>query len=51
MPRGNDADFARLHLDHAHLGEEAEAPRLRHDQQFAIGIEEIARPSCRKLTT
>ena len=36
-----DADLARLDLDHAHLGDEAHAAHLRHDQQLAVGVEEM----------
>ena len=37
----DDAHFARPHLDDAHLGDEADAAFLRHDQQLAVGIEEM----------
>ena len=37
----DQGDFLRLHLQHAHLGGDAQAALLRHDQQFAVGIVEI----------
>ena len=37
------ADLPGRDLEHAELGGEARAPLLRHEQQFAIGVVEIAR--------
>ncbi|MNS89852.1 hypothetical protein D3C72_1238770 [compost metagenome] len=33
----DDHDMAGRRLDHAHLGDKAVAPRLRHDQKLAVG--------------
>ena len=36
------ADLLRLHIEHAHFSSQLQAALLRHDQQFAIGVVEIA---------
>ena len=37
----NDADFARLDLDHAELGAEAQRALLRDDEQLAVRVAEV----------
>ncbi len=41
-PARDHRDLLRLDLDHAELGEQAQAAVLGHDQQFAVGVVEIA---------
>ena len=40
-PRGYDANLAGFDFDHAELGAEAQIALLCHDQEFAIGVEEM----------
>ena len=35
-------DLLRLDLDHAQLGQQAQRAQLRHDQQLAVGVVEVA---------
>ncbi|MNN40485.1 hypothetical protein D3C81_1545620 [compost metagenome] len=38
----NHRDLLRFDLDHAQLGQQAQAAQLRHDQQLAVGVVEVA---------